>query len=179
MPYSYGYFKEDFKQHLFSNFNKNIQILDVGAGSGSYGLLLNNNFKNIDCIEIYEPYIDQFNLRNIYRSVILGDIKELNLFIYDYIILGDVLEHLSIEDSSSLLNKIYNNDIYCMVAIPFEMKQDEVGGNIYEKHHQDDLTNEIFLTRYPMMNLLFKNEHYGYYVNYNYEYTCKLSPIST
>ena len=171
MPYSYGYFKEDFKNHLFDNFNKNIQILDVGPGSGSYGLLLNKDFKNIDCIEIYEPYINQFNLKDIYRNIHIGDIQNLNLFLYDYIIIGDVLEHLSIENAQSLLNKIYNNEIYCMVAIPYKMKQDDVNGNEYERHHQDDLTNDIFLDRYPMMNLLFKNEHYGYYVNYNYEYT--------
>jgi hypothetical protein len=78
---------------------------------------------------------------------------------------------MSIEDAQALLQKIYNNHICCMVAIPYKMPQADVGGNEYERHLQEDLTHELFIERYPMMQLLFMNEHYGYYVNYNYEYT--------
>jgi hypothetical protein len=85
--------------------------------------------------------------------------------------MGDVIEHLPIDNAIALLKKINDNNIYCMVAVPYKMPQGDVGGNEYERHHQDDLTHEIFIERYPMMQLLFNNEHYGYYVNYNYEHT--------
>ena len=48
------------------------------------------------------------------------------------------------------------------------MDQDEVGGNVYEKHLQPDLTQSNFIDRYPYMRLLFNNELYGYYVNYDF-----------
>lgn len=171
MPFSYSYFKKEFKEHLYANFNTNIEILDVGAGCGTYGDLLKQDFTNIDGIEIFEPYKDQFDLDKIYRHLYIGDIKDLNIFLYNYIIMGDVIEHMSVEDAQALLEKIYQNNIYCMVAIPYIMPQGDVGGNEYERHLQDDLTHELFIERYPMMQLLIRNEHYGYYVNYNYEYT--------
>ena len=151
MPFSYSYFKEEFNNHLFENFSIEIEILDVGAGCGTYGELLKQDFKNIDAIEIYEPYMKQFELDKIYRSVYIGDVKELNLFLYNHIIMGDVLEHMSIEDAQQLLDKIHQNNIYCMVAIPYKMPHGDVGGNKYERHLQDDLTHDIFIERYPMM----------------------------
>jgi len=171
MPFSYDYFKKEFREHLFNNFRIGIEILDVGAGCGTYGNLLKEDFSKIDAIEIFEPYRKQFKLDDIYRCVYIGDVQELNLFLYDYLIMGDVIEHLPIDNATALLKKINDNNIYCMVAVPYKMPQGDVGGNEYERHHQDDLTHEIFIERYPMMQLLFNNEHYGYYVNYNYEHT--------
>ncbi len=168
MPYSYGYFKKEFYEHLFDNFKVNINILDVGAGSGSYGTLLKQDFTNIDCIEAFAPYRKQFDLDNIYRNVFIGDIREFNFFLYDYLILGDILEHLPTNEAQMLLEKITASNVYCMVAVPYMMPQDAVGGNDYEIHHQDDLTHEVFMERYPYMRLLFKNELYGLYVNYEY-----------
>ena len=94
-------------------------------------------------------------------SVIVISIK------YDYFIFGDIIEHLSIEDATDLLNYINMRKQKCMVAIPFEMEQGEEHGNIHETHLQPDLTHEIFLERYPFMKLLFKNDLYGYYINYD------------
>lgn len=168
MPYSYDYFKKEFYEHLFDNFKVNINILDVGAGSGSYGRLLKQDFNNIDCLEVWQPYRKEFNLDSIYRSVFIGDIREFNYFLHDYLILGDILEHLSVNDATSLLTEITTNNVYCMVAVPYMMPQGSVGGNEFETHLQEDLTHEVFCDRYPMMNLLFKNDVYGVYVNYNF-----------
>lgn len=166
MPYSYSYFKEEVKQHLINNFNSDIKILDVGAGSGSYGLLLKSYFNNIDAIEIFHDYIYQFKLNDIYKNVYKSNILDFDISKYDYIIFGDIIEHLSIEDSDLLLKYINNSNKKCIVAIPYLMKQEEVNGNIYELHKQDDLTNDIFIERYPYMKLLYGNDKYGYYINY-------------
>lgn len=143
-----------------------MQILDVGPGSGSYGIKLRDYFKQIDACEIYEPYVSQFVLKGIYNRVYVQDIVHFDYNRYDYIILGDVLEHLSVDQAQNLISDISDHRNYCMVAIPYEMEQDDVGGNIYERHLQPDLTHDIFLKRYPQMRLLFKNEIYGLYVNY-------------
>jgi 16S rRNA A1518/A1519 N6-dimethyltransferase RsmA/KsgA/DIM1 with predicted DNA glycosylase/AP lyase activity len=168
MPYSYHYFKDDFKNHLTKNFQSDIKILDVGPGSGSYYDLLCKDFTNIDAVEVYEPYIDQFELRDKYKNVYNQDILEFNYNSYNYLILGDVLEHLSIEYAQNLLADLTLKNIYCMVAVPYQMEQEAVGGNIYEIHKQDDLTIFNFTDRFPMMKSFRYNRDYGMYFNYNF-----------
>ena len=42
------------------------------------------------------------------------------------------------------------------------MEQGEHEGNIYETHHQPDLTPEVLKKRYPKLKRAFENEYYGY-----------------
>lgn len=167
MPYSYSHFKNEFKQHLIdSEFSSIMNILDVGAGSGSYVHLLKNEFPLIDALEIYPNYIEMFKLKEYYRDVFLGDIMTFNFSKYDYLIMGDIIEHLKIEDAQKLLFDINKQQKCCMISVPYLFEQGEEYGNKYEIHHQSDLTNEIFLERYPSMKLLWNDNNYGYYINY-------------
>jgi hypothetical protein len=86
---------------------------------------------------------------------------------YDYIIMGDILEHLSALDAQNLTQKIKNNQQKCLVAVPYEYEQGEYEGNPYEIHLQPDLTPSVMSNRYPLLNLLYGNHEYGYYINYN------------
>ena len=63
MPYSYPEYKEEVKTHILNNLPLNSKILDVGPGCGTYSHLLRNKGYKMDCIEVWEPYVDQFNLR--------------------------------------------------------------------------------------------------------------------
>ncbi len=166
MPYSYDYFKIEVGKHLIKSFPPSTRILDVGAGSGKYGAMLRFWFNDIDALEIFEPYIEQFKLNEIYNNVHIGNIIDFDISIYDYIIMGDIVEHLSVEDAHDLLTKIHLANKKCLVAIPYTMEQGEVNGNIYETHLQSDLTHNVFLFRYPMMKELYRNHEYGYYINY-------------
>jgi len=166
MPYSYDYFKIDVCKHIIKTQPQSSKILDVGAGSGKYGGMLRMWFNNIDALEIFEPYIEQFNLKEIYNNVYNDNIIHFDIAEYDYIIMGDILEHLTIEDAKELIKKITHNGNKCLVAIPYTMEQGVVNGNIYETHLQPDLTHEVFLFRYPMMKELYRNHEYGYYINY-------------
>ena len=130
--------------------------------------MLCKDFTNIDAVEVYEPYIDQFNLRDKYKNVYVQDILEFNYNDYKYIIMGDVLEHLSINDAQKLLDDITSKGIYCMAAVPYLMEQDAVGGNVYETHKQDDLTPMVFSNRFPTMQMFRFNGQYGMYFNYKF-----------
>src|SRR4051794_1109603 len=88
-------------------------ILDVGIGTGSYGLLLRQGLDigygrmqpaewqvQIDGVEIFEGY------RNpvwgyAYSRVVMGDVRQLlpGLGAYDLILCNDVLEHFPREES--------------------------------------------------------------------------------
>lgn len=166
MPYSYDYFKQEFLDHMTRNFESHISILDIGAGCGTYGTLLKGFFEYIDGVEAYEPYISEFALDKVYNNIFCIDALDVNLMPYDYIIMGDIIEHLTVMEAKILTTRIHRANKKMMVAIPYMMPQGAVGGNDYEIHRQDDLTHKLFLERYPMMHNLFKNEHYGVYINY-------------
>lgn len=165
MPYSSTAFKDDIKQHILSNIKPNEKILDVGAGSGTYGKML-NEFYYIDGLEIHEPYIEKFRLRELYKNLYNVNILAFDFSQYDYIIMGDILEHIPKYEAMTLVAKINSAGKKLLIAVPYMYEQGEYDGNVHEIHHQPDLTHEIFLERYPSMHLLYKDDGYGYYVNY-------------
>lgn len=166
MPGSYDFYKQEVKQHLVENILHDAAILDVGPGYGTYGILLKPEFNNIDAVEIWEKYIEQFSLRKIYKQVYVGDILTFDFSKYDYLIIGDVLEHIGLEDAQTLIRKISSQNKKCLIAVPYMYPQGEHEGNIHETHLQPDLTPENVLERYPELKCLFRNDLYGYYINY-------------
>jgi hypothetical protein len=163
MPYSYPHFKYEVKIHLEGTIGPTDRVLDVGPGSGTYARMCQTI--TMDAVEIHVPYIRQFNLGVYYRKVHMGDIRTFDVQFYDYLILGDVLEHLTFLEARELLDRIADKRF--LVAVPYLLPQGEYDGNRYEIHHQDDLTPEIMAERYPELRLLIGNAEYGYYVNYD------------
>jgi autotransporter strand-loop-strand O-heptosyltransferase len=164
MPYSFTYFKDEVKEWFLHNVPTSKRILDVGPGMGTYSDLLRSSGYRIDAIEIYEPYIDKYKLRKKYDNVYVGDITKFDISDYDFIILGDVLEHISTDLAVDLIRNITEKK-ECLVAIPYEMEQGEHEGNIHETHHQPDLTHDVMFERYPELTCIYRNEHYGYYMH--------------
>jgi len=164
MAYSYDFYKKDIKEYLINRFPKNIKILDVGAGCGTYWELLHDNFKDIEAVEVFKPNIDNYNLKQKYHKVYNADIKDFKYDFYDVIIFGDIIEHLEINEAQDVLKYAYMRCKEMIVAVPYELKQGIEEDNVYEIHKQPDLTPEIVLKRYPYLKLLYKNDLYGYYV---------------
>ena len=90
MPYSSTAFKNEVKLHILENLDATTKILDVGPGAGTYGKLLREHF-TIDGLEIHEPYVNKFNLNDIYHNIFIGNILAFDIVKYDYLILGDIL----------------------------------------------------------------------------------------
>lgn len=166
MPYSYPFFKQEIREHILNelNFIPNAKVLDVGAGAGTYADLIPE--LKMDALEIFPRYIEQFNLQEKYNTIHIGDIVNFDFRDYDYLILGDVLEHLTTDDALVVLGKMKHFNIKCVVAVPYLYEQGEYEGNIYETHHQPDLTPEVIRTRYPDLNFIYGDHQYGYYINY-------------
>ena len=94
MPYSTGYFKTETKDYILENFPKNTKILDVGAGIGTYSDLLKpRGYENMDCVEVFQPYIDQYDLKSKYNNVFNHNIvdSDINFNEYDLVIFGDII----------------------------------------------------------------------------------------
>ena len=141
-----------------------LYILDVGAGAGKRAELLKDYYETIDAVEIREPYIKEFNLQEKYDSVELKNVMDMTedeFNCYDLVILGDIFEHLSVEDATKILDTLKNKTVFIM--IPFNCPQWECYGNVYETHLQDDLTLEVMKERYPQLKLQYSDVRFGFY----------------
>jgi hypothetical protein len=166
MPHSYADFKEEVKEHFLVHVDKNTSILDVGPGAGGYWELLHNHGYRLDAVEIHSPYVSMFELERKYQTIHIANIEDFNYDSYEYLIFGDILEHLSIESAQRLITDITAKKKRCLVAVPYQYVQGPEFDNQYETHIQDDLTPENMLQRYKELRELFVNNRCGYYVNY-------------
>ena len=164
MATSYAVFKPEIAYYLKHKYDKNVKILDVGAGEGTWLPYLQDYFTNIEAIEIFEPNIINYDLKNRYNKVYNADIRDFKYDFYDIIIFGDIIEHLEVKEAQEVLKYAYTRCKDMIVAVPYLNPQGIEEDNIYEIHKQDDLTDEIMKERYPYLKNVFKNEKYGYYI---------------
>jgi hypothetical protein len=169
MPHSYHFGKPDAVEFIKKHTSLESKILDVGPGVGTYADLLKPFGYHMDCLEIYDGYVQAYDLKSKYKNCIVGDIVTYDVSEYDFVIIGDVLEHLSVEDAKSVLEKCKGS----LVAVPYNCPQSGVDFqhngmrlvNPFEEHKQADLTPQIIFQRYPQLNLIWSNHLYGYYSN--------------
>lgn len=129
------------------------RILDVGAGSGTYARLLADLDLEIDAIEVWKPYISDYNLEMWYRYVYNHDVRDTDVLksfgkTYDLVIFGDILEHMSEEDAVRVWSEA-GSARWRMASVPIiHYPQGAEFGNPYEVHVQEHLTeqkmNELF-----------------------------------
>lgn len=143
----------DFREHV---------VLDVGAGWGKYHFLL-PEFP-MDAVEVWEPNAE--GVLDYYDIVYIRDICNFDFRgkFWDAIIMGDVFEHIDIDQAQLLLHRLWNSCTELFVAIPYEFPQGEEGGNPYEIHKQDDLTPAIMRERYPQLEEIMSDGSKGIYV---------------
>ncbi len=149
MPFSSNSGKE-FTSYILKKIKKQqtgLNILDIGPGSGTYSILFRELLSGYwTALEIWEPYIEKYDLRSKYNTVIIGDARTYNFGVdYDIIFLGDIVEHMSKEDGILLVKKCLQRSKYVIVSIPIiHYPQGEYDGNPYEAHVKDDWSdNEV------------------------------------
>ena len=161
MPGSYDFFNNEVKQFVEARNPK--RILDVGPGEGKYGKMFKVVGRDIEAVEIFAPYVTQYNLTKLYDRVHIQDIRTFwcTWEQYDIAILGDVLEHLVVKDAEKLLEFFTKKNIPILVLIPYSYVQGISHGNEHEVHEQSDLTEELFHQRYPGFIKLASNKYQG------------------
>lgn len=164
MGTSYPFYKQDVRKWICDTFNRNIKILDVGCGCGTYYNLLHDEFPNIDGVEVFKPNITAHGLLDKYKNLFNCNITDFRYDRYDLIIFGDIIEHLDVKEAQTVLDYAYCRCTDMIVALPYMYEQDEIYGNVYEIHKQPDLTKENVLERYPYLELLIGDDLYGYYI---------------
>ena len=149
MPYSNRVHENTVKYYITQKFKPETRILDIGAGAGYNYDMLKDVYSNIDGVEIYEPYVERFGLLEKYNNLFLENAVTFEKYgNYDLAIMGDVLEHLTVADSLTVLRKMREAGCDAIVQVPYLCKQGIWEGNVHEIHIQDDLTPDVMESRY-------------------------------
>lgn len=160
---SYDEGKIEVVNYVYQHFAPGSTCLDVGACDGKWYDLL-GHYLTMDAVEIFGPNIKEHRLKDKYRRVWECDAYDFRYDWYDLIILGDVLEHMTVERAQTVLERTRLRCRDVIIGVPFLYKQDAIYDNPYERHIQDDLTLELFNERYPGHTLLIQpRENYAYF----------------
>lgn len=152
---SYDDGKRDVCEYITANFRQGSTCLDVGACDGKWCDLL-GGWLTMDAVEVFEPNILYHHLDRKYHEVYACDIYDMTYDWYDLIIFGDVIEHMTVDRAQKVLRYAEQRCNDMIIGVPFMYVQPEIYGNKYEKHIQDDLTEEIFNKRYPGYEILLR-----------------------
>ena len=117
---------------------KHDRMLDIGCGEGTYAKLFPE--AHWTGLEIWQPYVDQYDLHSLYNDLRVMDAREFDSGDerWDVAVAGDVLEHMTEDEAKALFNKLQSCADWVVISIPFNMPQGEWGGNPYERHIKDD-----------------------------------------
>lgn len=110
--------------------------LDVGPGAGRYADLLRPLVSRIDAVEVWEPYVDQYNLRSKYDKIFIQNFLDFTTEeTYDVVVMGDVLEHFNEDDAKKALDLAKSVGKYVLISTPtVDWPQGPHEGNHFESH---------------------------------------------
>ena len=158
---SYDWGKENVVRWVREHVPRGSTCLDVGACDGKWRDLL-GDWLRMDAVEIWEPNAQMCKLK--YDRVFITDVADLKYYHYDFIIFGDVLEHMTIEKAQRVLAYADTHSDDYIVSLPFNYAQGAVHGNPYEIHIQADLNERVIAERYPQLELVYQaSTDYAYY----------------
>lgn len=120
-------------------------ILAVGAGAGIYAhaMAAMDWWGRIEALEVWEPYVEQFALEDIYAKVHRADVRGWDDFAYDLVIFGDVLGHMTKTEAKEVWAKAQLQAKFGVIAIPIvRFEQGALNDNPHEVHVTDDWTRD-------------------------------------
>lgn len=134
------------------------KILDVGPGVGTYSQLLRRYVKQMDAVEVFAPYVEIYDLTSQYDTVTISNFLEFETDEhYDWIILGDVLEHFNEEDAAIAYAKAQVLADYILLSCPDGVyEQGELEGNAHEAHLSTYTYEEV--TTWPGIEIAWRGQ---------------------
>jgi hypothetical protein len=147
------------------------KILDVGPGVGTYAKCLPEY--TLDCDEIFEPYVEKYKLEEQYRTVFTHDVSNFPFLQYNYdlVIMGDVLEHITLARAQLTLDRIRKAGAEVVVVIPYRANRhgERPHGNRHEEHVQF-LKPRYMKRLYPWLELIAAKRRKGLYLGRQEKY---------
>jgi hypothetical protein len=116
-------------------------VVDIGPGEGTYSDLARAHTPGATwkAVEAWAPYVTEHGLWEKYDHVVISDVRHVDLHSVAYAptlaIIGDVLEHMSRTEATSVLMRLQAWADHILVSIPVvHHDQGDVGGNWFERH---------------------------------------------
>jgi len=153
-------------------------VLDIGCGVGTYLNIFKEDRQTLQNatwtgVEVWKPYIEKYNLKDRYDLLINHDVRSLDyksIGTFDLCFLGDVLEHMTKEESLIVVNNILNISKYIIISIPVvHYPQDEIENNPYEIHIKDDWSDQEVKNTFPCITNSAIDKDIGVYLLSKYE----------
>ncbi|SRR6266404_6823440 len=146
-------------------------VLDIGVGAGTYSNLFRASYpgKWIG-VEIWEPYIEKYQLIKKYDEIHVGDARQMEFPEADYptynvCFLGDILEHMTPQEAIALYNKGLDAAEFVFISIPIILyPQKTVEGNPYETHIAPDWTHDKVVSTFCHIKSWYHGRVVGVYV---------------
>lgn len=129
--------KHHIRKWLLDNRKEFKRVLDIGAGVGTYSIMGKFPEQWWTAIEVFEPYVEMFNLHSKYDEVWIADIRESNLIDdYNLIIAADMLEHMKKDEAKAVITHILQHAEQVLICVPVEHNDQHAGaeGNDFETH---------------------------------------------
>ncbi|MGD9712907.1 MAG: glycosyltransferase, partial [Thermomicrobiales bacterium] len=126
-------------------------VLDVGPGVGTYGQMVRDllSVDRLEAVEIWAPYVETYKLSEIYDRIAICDVRFWQDFDFDLVILGDVLEHLAVDDAVEIWNRVSLQARGALISIPIvHYEQGKMEGNPYEAHLTPNWTTSAVRDRF-------------------------------
>lgn len=143
-----------------------VSVLDVGAGAGTYArLLAGEGVTRLIALEVFEPYVSTYGLRELYDDVVLGDARTIELPGADVIILGDVAEHMRRDEALDLWERAaHAARVAVYLSIPIvHYPQGALEDNDHEVHVVDDWDHEKVLAAFTGIGACWTGDVVGVY----------------
>lgn len=112
-------------------------IYDFGAGEGTYSDLAKGWRPDALWVgvEVWQPYIDQFDLWRKYDVVANRDIRNIDFPDTPFVLLaGDVLEHMTRIDALDIIHRAKQHAEAIMIAVPIVDYPQHCHDNPFEDH---------------------------------------------
>ena len=141
-------------------------LLDVGAGAGTYArLLAADRPARLVALEVFTPYVERYGLHELYDEVLIGDARTTDLPEADVVVLGDVAEHMSVEEAQDLWQRASvaaRRAVFMSIPI-VHYPQGELEHNAHEVHVVDDWDHDKVLAAFPGITDSFRGDVVGVY----------------
>ena len=110
-------------------------VLDVGAGCGTYFDLAAQPYQFWIAVEVWRPYLAEFDLAARYSGVIADDVRRIKWPDVDLVIFGDVLEHMPRRDALTVWQDARRHSRRLLLSLPVGIyEQGTEEGNPFEAH---------------------------------------------
>lgn len=109
------------------------RALDIGAGAGKYGRLLQAAAPGCqtEALEVQGAFVERFGLGALYHHVHVADVTTWwpeNQAAFDVVVLGECLQHLPKSAGLDLLNALVYRSAWVVVVVPEFFMQGPPGG---------------------------------------------------